>query len=261
MFKIANWNVNSLKVRLNHLLQWLDEHQPDIMAIQECKTIDERFPRTEIEAAGYNVIYYGQKTYNGVAILSKKNHADPQTIIKNIPCFADTQARVLTASYSQLRVINVYVPNGQSVGSEKYQYKLEWLAGLREFVTEEMKQHQNVVILGDFNIAPSDQDVHDPAAWAGHVLVSPLERAAFEDLLALGLQDSFRIFNKEAGCYTWWDYRAAAFRRNLGLRIDHILTSKSLAQKCSSCYIDIQPRRWEQPSDHTIIVAEFEWGS
>lgn len=254
MIKIATWNVNSIRTRLNHLLQWLNENQPDIIAIQEIKTIDEKFPYAEIEAAGYQVTYYGQKSYNGVAIISKEklNH-----IVKNIPCFPDTQARVIAGSYRDLRVINLYIPNGQSLDSDKFQYKLQWLKAMHTYLADELKKYPAIIVLGDFNIAPTDIDVHDPAVWQGQVLVSPAERQAFTALLELGFKDSFRLFQQEGGFYSWWDYRAAAFRRNLGLRIDHILVSETLVPMCTTCYIDRIPRTWEQPSDHTIVVAEL----
>lgn len=257
MLKIATWNVNSIKMRLGHLAQWLDEHQPDILAIQETKTIDEQFPRQEIEEMGYQAIFFGQKTYNGVAILSKPSQGMSQAVVKNIRTFDDPQARVIAASYGKFRIINVYVPNGQSVNSEKFHYKLAWLSALQEFLTEELIQHEMVVVLGDFNIAPTDDDVYDPIAWQGSVLVSPEERKALADLMQLGFHDCFRLFQNAKGLYSWWDYRAAAFRRNMGLRIDHILINKALVPKCSACYIDTQPRKWEKPSDHAIVVAEF----
>jgi len=254
MIKIATWNVNSLRVRLPQVLDWVSSNQPDILALQETKLLDENFPVADIEGAGYQVIYSGQKTYNGVALLSRETASD---ISKDIPDLNDHQRRVLFASYKDLRVLNVYVPNGESIESEKYNYKLSWLRKLTAYLKEQLKTYQHLVVLGDFNIAPEPRDVYDPELWQGQVLFSEPERKAFKGLLDTGLCDSFRLFNKEEKQYTWWDYRMMAFRRNRGLRIDHILASDALGKSCVSCNIDKEPRRWERPSDHTPVVAEF----
>jgi exodeoxyribonuclease-3 len=250
--KLATWNVNSLKVRLPHLLQWLADNPVDVLCIQETKLTDDKFPLAEINAAGYHAAFTGQKTYNGVAILSRHPIAD---VVKNNPRFADEQQRIIAATIEGVRVICAYVPNGQMVDSEKYLYKLSWLASLREWLAEEMKTHTQLAILGDYNIAPEDRDVHDPVAWAGQIHCSDDERGALAALLALGLADSFRLFEQPAKSYSWWDYRQLAFRRNRGLRIDHILLSPQLAQRCVACAIDRNPRTWDQPSDHTPVVA------
>lgn len=252
--KLATWNVNSLKVRLPHLLDWLAAQQPDIVCLQETKLQDANFPLTEIEAAGYRCAISGQKTYNGVAILAREALADVQP---GIPGFEDEQKRVLTATVAGVRVVCAYVPNGQSVGSEKFEYKLRWLAALENWLREELKHAPRLVLLGDYNIAPEDRDVHDPKAWQGQVLVSEPERDAFSRLLALGLKDSFRLFPQKENSFTWWDYRMAAFRRNMGLRIDHIMLSPELAGKCVSCAIDPAPRKLERPSDHAPVIADL----
>jgi exodeoxyribonuclease-3 len=252
--KIATWNVNSLKVRLPHVLDWLSAAKPDILCLQETKTTDENFPVEAIEAAGYHSVYSGQKTYNGVAILSKTPPAD---ILTDIPGLDDPQRRILGATIGGVRVLNLYVVNGQEVGSEKYAHKLHWLEQVAKHVREQLGKHAHFVTLGDFNIAPEDRDVHDPEAWHERILCSTPERAALQKLFALGLVDTFRLFEQEAGSFSWWDYRAAAFRRNMGLRIDLILASKPLAESCTACSIDKEPRRLERPSDHTPVVAEF----
>lgn len=252
--KIATWNVNSLKVRLPQVLEWLEGHGPDALCLQETKLEDHNFPRAEVEAAGYVPLYSGQKTYNGVAILTRFPAADPVTAI---PGLDDPQKRVLAATVGGARVINLYVPNGESVNSDKYRYKLAWLEALTAWLRVELARHPQVAVLGDFNIAPEAQDVHDPKQWEGQVLFSEPERAAFGALLGLGLQDAFRLFPQPEKSYTWWDYRMNAFRRNLGLRIDHILLSPALASACSACVIDREPRKAERPSDHAPVVAEF----
>lgn len=253
--KLATWNVNSLKVRLPHLKDWLAVQRPDVVCLQETKTEDAAFPLAEIEAAGYRALYAGQKTYNGVALLAREALTDA---VMAIPGFEDAQRRVLAANVGATRVVCLYVPNGQSVGSDKYLYKLAWLDALIDWLAVELDRHPRLAVLGDFNIAPEDRDVHDPAAWAGQVLVSEEERARFRALLALGLKDAFRLFDQPAGSYTWWDYRMAAFRRNLGLRIDHILLSPALAERCSACQIDIAPRKLERPSDHAPVIAQVD---
>jgi len=252
--KIATWNVNSLKVRLPHVLQWIAEAKPDVLALQETKCIDEAFPAAEIEEAGYRALYSGQRTYNGVAILSK---TDGNEVVKDVPNLDDHQRRILAATYGDVRVLNLYVPNGEGVASPKYEYKLNWVKKLTSYVSDELKRHPKLVVLGDFNIAPDERDVHDPQLWEGKVLFSAPERAALRDLLATGLCDSFRLFEQAERQFSWWDYRMAAFRRNMGLRIDHILVSAALRERCVSCRIDRTPRTWERPSDHTPVIAEF----
>jgi exodeoxyribonuclease-3 len=252
--KIATWNVNSLKVRLPHVLDWLAAARPDVLCLQETKTTDENFPVEAIEDAGYHSVYSGQKTYNGVAILSK---TPAEAILTDIPGLDDPQRRILGATIGGVRVLNLYVVNGQEVGSEKYAHKLHWLEKVTEHVREQLVKHTHFVTLGDFNIAPEDRDVHDPEAWHERILCSTPERAALQKLLEPGLVDTFRLFDQEADSFSWWDYRAAAFRRNMGLRIDLILASRSLAECCTACSIDKEPRRLERPSDHTPVVAEF----
>jgi exodeoxyribonuclease-3 len=253
--KLATWNVNSLKVRLPQVLLWLTENPVDVLCLQETKTTDDKFPVGEVEAAGYHAIFAGQKTYNGVAILSKH----PMTeVIKNIPGFEDEQQRVIAACIDGVRVICAYVPNGQAVDSDKYRYKLKWLEAFHVWVAAECVAHESVAVLGDYNIAPEDRDVHDPVAWQGQVLVSEPERAAFRRVLGLGFKDAFRLFVQPEKLFSWWDYRQMAFRRNLGLRIDHILLSNALAARCSACVIDKAPRKWEQPSDHTLVIATID---
>jgi exodeoxyribonuclease-3 len=253
--KLATWNVNSLKVRLPHVLQWLADNPVDVLCLQETKLTDDRFPIAAIEAAGYQVAFSGQKTYNGVAILSRHPLTE---VVKNIPDFEDEQQRIVAATIEGVRVICAYIPNGQSVDSDKYQYKLRWLDGLHDWLAGECAMHPQLALLGDYNIAPEDRDVHDPIAWQGQVLVSEPERAAFQRLLGLGLQDAFRLFEQPEKLYSWWDYRQMAFRRNTGLRIDHILLSAPLAARCTACIIDKAPRKLEQPSDHTPVIATID---
>jgi exodeoxyribonuclease-3 len=250
MLKIASWNVNSLKVRLEQVLDWLETSQTDILAIQETKLEDAAFPKEKIEEAGYEVVFSGQKTYNGVAIISR---LPIDACVSGFPNFADEQKRVLAATISGIRVINFYVPNGQSVGSSKYEYKLSWLEAMQDFIQQELKAHGQVVVLGDFNIAPEDIDVHDPKQWEGEVLVSPPERLAFQKLLRHGLVDGIRLHHQQDNLYSWWDYRAAAFRRQMGLRIDHVLLSANLSSSCVASGIDVKPRGHERPSDHTPV--------
>ena len=252
---IATWNVNSLRVRLPQLGEWLASAQPDIVALQETKLPDPDFPTTEIAALGYQVAFSGQRTYNGVAVLSRQ----PVTVLATeIPGFPDEQRRVLAVDTAGLRVINLYVPNGQAVGSDKFDYKLRWLAALRDWLEAQAREHPRLVVLGDFNIAPEDRDVHDPATWEGSVHVSAPEREALRGLIATGLVDVFRQFEQPEASYSWWDYRAGGFRRNHGLRIDLILAGAALAARCSSCSIDREPRRAERPSDHTPVIARFD---
>lgn len=253
--KLATWNVNSLKVRLPQVLQWLADNPVDVLCLQETKLTDDKFPVADIEKAGYQVVFTGQKTYNGVAILSK--HAMSE-VVKNNPRFEDEQRRIIAATIEGMRVVCAYFPNGQAVGSDKYQYKLRWIESLRDWLATEMDTHESLALLGDYNIAPEDRDVHDPAAWQGQVLCSEPERAEFQHLVSLGLKDAFRLFEQPEKIYSWWDYRMMAFRRNMGLRIDHILLSQPLAARCSACLVDKMPRKWEQPSDHAPVVATID---
>jgi len=252
--KIASWNINSLNVRLPQVLTWLAAEQPDVLALQETKLVDEKFPRAEIEAAGYHAVYAGQKTYNGVALLSRQ---PAQNVVTGIPGLDDAQQRVLAATFTGVRVINLYVPNGESVESDKYRYKLNWLTALTAWIQQELAAHPRLVVLGDFNIAPEARDVHDPQQWEGRVLFSEPERAAFWQLLAAGLCDTFRLFEQPEKSFSWWDYRMQGFRRNHGLRIDHVLASDALCKRCETSRIDKGPRAHERPSDHALVVAEF----
>jgi exodeoxyribonuclease-3 len=252
---IATWNVNSLRVRLTQMKDWLAANPVDVMVLQETKLPDTDFPRDEIESIGMRVVFSGQRTYNGVAILAKQEPAD---VVPGIPGFEDEQKRVLTATVGGVRVIDVYVPNGQTVGSDKFEYKMRWLEALRGYVAAELERHPRLVVLGDYNIAPEDRDVHDPKAWEGSVHVSEPERGALRALLALGLEDCFRRFEQPEKAFSWWDYRMMAFRRNAGLRIDLILASTKLAEKCVESRIDKTPRRLERPSDHTPVLATFD---
>ena len=250
--KIASWNVNSLKVRLPHLLDWLAEQQPDALCLQETKLEDHNFPQAEIEAAGYQVAFYGQKTYNGVALLTRQPISD---VVCGNPHFPDEQKRLIAGTVGDTRVICAYMPNGQAVGSDKYDYKLRWLDALARWLAEEVATHPNLALCGDYNIAPDDRDVHDPQAWAGQILCSEPERDAFQRLLALGLTDSFRLFAQPEKTYSWWDYRMLGFQKNLGLRIDHVLLSAALAKRCTAAGIDRAPRKRERPSDHAPVWA------
>lgn len=255
MFKLASWNVNSLKVRFDQVLQWLESSQVDVLAMQETKLSDENFPVSLFTDKGYQVVFSGQKTYNGVAIVSRH----PMTeMVTDIPELEDPQRRILAATIKGLRVINLYVPNGGELSSDKYQYKLDWLKKVTLFIQHQLSIYPKVAVVGDFNIAPEDKDVHDPAEWEGNVLVSPAERRAFTKLLALGLHDSFRNFNQEEKAFSWWDYRAAAFRRNRGLRIDHVLLSHELNALCRVSKIDKEPRKADRPSDHAPVWVELE---
>jgi exodeoxyribonuclease-3 len=253
--EIATWNVNSLRVRLPQLLEWLAANQPDIVALQETKVLDEAFPGAEIAAAGYQVVFNGQKTYNGVAILAR---TPLSAAVIEIPNFDDQQRRVLAASCVGVRVVNLYVPNGQAPGTDKYEYKLRWLQALRVWLRAELAQYPQLLVLGDFNIAPEDRDVHDPAAWAGSVHVSEPERTALGELLQIGLLDVFRQFDQPPQSFSWWDYRAGAFRRNHGLRIDLILAASALALRCTGCRIDRLARSGERVSDHAPVIASFD---
>jgi len=252
--KIATWNVNSLNVRLPHVLEWLSAASPDVLVLQEIKQVSEAFDAQAFRELGFDAVASGQKTYNGVAIVSRTPLSD---IVTDFPGFDDPQRRVLAATIDGVRVINLYVPNGSSVGSDKYDYKLGWLTALHGFLEQELQTHEKLVVLGDFNIAPDDRDVHDPEKWGDDILCSPAERAALQSILDLGLSDVFRRFEQPDKTFSWWDYRAAGFRRNAGLRIDLILASDALASHCSASYVDREPRTWERPSDHAPVVADF----
>lgn len=252
--RLAAWNVNSLKVRLPHLLDWLAEQKPDALCLQETKLEDHNFPRAEIEAAGYQVAFSGQKTYNGVALLARSPIAD---VVCGNPHFPDEQKRLIAGTVDGVRVVCAYMPNGQAVGSDKYEYKLNWLNGLETWLKAELAAHPQLVLAGDFNIAPEDRDVHDPQAWAGQILCSDAERAAFRRLLDLGLTDSFRLFEQPEKTFSWWDYRMLGFQKNLGLRIDHVLLSAPLAARCTAAGIDRAPRKRERPSDHAPVYADL----
>jgi exodeoxyribonuclease-3 len=275
--RIAAWNVNSLKVRLPHVLRWLQDQEKkqqaiDALCLQELKLTDDKYPHQELEAAGYLSMAAGQKTYNGVAIIVRKAAlaaiaSDAATTflkpIRNIPGNDDEQQRILAATIpfagtKPIRLVSAYFPNGQSPESDKFIYKLNWLSKLQTWLTEELQQNQRLALLGDFNIAPTDQDVHDPKAWEGQNLVSAPERNAFQELINLGLHDSFRMFEQAPKTYSWWDYRMMGFRRNAGMRIDHILLSGALKEKCSASIVDKEPRAWEQPSDHAPVIAEIK---
>ncbi|HVE43713.1 MAG TPA: exodeoxyribonuclease III [Gammaproteobacteria bacterium] len=253
-FKVATWNVNSLRVRLPHVLDWLGEIKPDVLALQEIKLVDADFPEAAIREAGYSSVYAGQKTYNGVAILSRVEATEP---VRDLTGMDDPQRRVLAATVGDTRIVNIYVPNGESVDSPKYQYKLMWLEKLRDDLQAQLLKYPRVIVLGDFNIAPQSLDVHDPSLWEGRVLFSEPERSAFQTLLQLGFQDCFRSLHPEERQYSWWDYRLNAFKRKLGLRIDHILASQALMPDCVSSFVDQKPRGLDRPSDHTPVVAEF----
>jgi exodeoxyribonuclease-3 len=255
--RIATWNVNSLKVRLPHLLDWLQAADVDVVALQEIKTLDDGFPRAELEAAGYRAASNGQKTYNGVALLARSELHD---VVRDMDGFADEQKRVIAATIDGIRFISVYVVNGQSVGSEKYAYKLRFLDALHDYLAAELENHPLLAIGGDFNIAPAPEDTHDPQIWEGSVLCSVPEREGLNRLLSLGLHDAFRMFPQAANTFTWWDYRQAGFRRNLGLRIDHWLLSTPLAAHARSATVDLAPRRLERPSDHAPLIVEIAPG-
>ncbi|HEY0634806.1 MAG TPA: exodeoxyribonuclease III [Gammaproteobacteria bacterium] len=253
--KIVSWNVNSLNVRLPHLLKWLDEVQPDIVALQETKLNDDKFPRLAIEAAGYHVAFSGEKGYNGVALLSRSPLFD---VITDLPGLDDPQRRLLAATTHGIRVLNLYVVNGQAVGAEMFRWKLLWLERVRDWLAAELQRHPRLIVLGDFNITPDDRDVYDPMIMHESILCSSAERAALQRLLELGLQDTFRLFPQQPASFSWWDYQQRAFQHNRGLRLDLILASAPLAAHCSAAWIDQGPRTWERPSDHAPVIAEFD---
>ena len=253
--KIASWNVNSLNVRLPHVVAWSEAARPDVLALQETKLTDDRFPVEELHEIGYHSVFSGQKTYNGVAILSREEASDPVTDIAGLD---DPQRRILAATVGDIRIVNLYVVNGSEVGSEKFEYKIHWLEKVTDWLAAEMAQHEKTVVLGDFNIAPDDRDVYAPEEWHEKILCSTPERDALGRILALGLTDTFRMFEQEERTWSWWDYRMNMFRRKLGLRIDLVLASAALARHCTASYIDIEPRRQERPSDHAPAIAEFD---
>jgi exodeoxyribonuclease-3 len=252
--KLATWNVNSLAVRLPQLLDWLAAHPVDAMVLQETKLSDDKFPQADIEAAGYRVQWFGQKTYNGVALLARN---EPTGIVRNIPGFEDDLARVITGTVDGVRIVGGYFPNGQAPGSDKFAYKMRWLDALHEWLRVELAAHPQLVLLGDFNITPDDRDVHDPVAWAGQIHCTVEERDHFKRLAGLGLHDAFRFFEQPPKSWSWWDYRNLAFRKNQGLRIDIILVSEALKSKVSACHIDKAPRKNERPSDHAPVIVEL----
>ena len=255
--KLATWNVNSLAVRLPQVLEWLRLHQPDALCLQETKLTDDKFPHAEVTAAGYRSEWFGQRTYNGVALLTRTAVTD---VVKNIPGLDDPQARVIAATLQGVRLIGAYMPNGQAPDSDKFVYKMRWLDVLRAWVAKEAETHPKLALLGDYNIAPEDRDVYDPVAWAGQILCTPQERAHFRGLIELGLHDAFRLFEQPPKSWSWWDYRNLAFRRNQGLRIDHILVTEALRPSVTSCTIDKLPRKNERPSDHAPVVVELNTG-
>lgn len=254
--KIASWNINSLKVRLPQVLDWLKQEQPDVLALQETKMTDDVFPTQAIEDHGYKVAFSGQKTYNGVAVIAKQK---PAEMITDIEGLDDPQRRILAATVDDIRIVNLYVVNGQAPGTEKFAYKLNWLQHVTNFLNQQLNEYQNVIVLGDFNIAPDDRDVHDPDKWHEKILCTTEERTALNRILDLGFQDSFRLLHDDGGYYSWWDYRMNKFARGMGLRIDLILASDELSETLSAAYIDVEPRKNERPSDHTPVVAEFDW--
>lgn len=251
--RIATWNVNSLKIRLPHLLDWLASQQPDVMCLQETKTEDRNFPRAELERAGYRSVYCGQKAYNGVAILARGELADVQ---HGIPDFADDPKRVIAATVDDLRILCLYAPNGEAPGTDKYEYKLRWYRALTAWLQNKLKKYPRLAVLGDLNIAPEPRDVHNPKRWEGKIHFSEPERAALREIINVGVKDAFRLFEQPEKQFTWWDYRLKAFERGWGLRIDHILLAPALAAECRSCTIDVEPRKRERPSDHAPVIAE-----
>lgn len=253
--KVATWNVNSMNVRKPHVMEWLQANQPDVLVLQEIKQLTEKFPTADLTSIGYHSVASGQKTYNGVATVSKSPASDA---VFDFPDLDDPQRRVLASTINNVRIINLYIPNGAEVGSDKYAYKLGWLESLHNFLREELLTHKNLIVLGDFNIAPADEDVHDAEKWGEAILCSPAERDAYRRLLDLGLTDVFREFEHPEKTFSWWDYRAAGFRRNVGLRIDLILATDSMTKRCTASYVDKEPRTWERPSDHTPVIAEFD---
>lgn len=260
--QLATWNVNSLKVRLPQVLDWLSSNPVDALCLQELKLDHDKFPLGAFTEIGYHAAWTGQKTYNGVAVISRQ---PGENIVRNIPGFEDPQQRIVAVTLpygdKSIRVICAYCPNGQSIDSDKYVYKLSWYKALEQWLAREVAEHQYISVLGDYNIAPADEDVHDPAKWADQVLVSVPERAALQSLMNLGFQDAFRLFEQPPKSFSWWDYRMNGFKRNAGLRIDHVLLSESLVPHCTGCVIDKGPRGLEQPSDHAPVIATLNIGS
>jgi exodeoxyribonuclease-3 len=252
--KLATWNINSLNVRLPHVLDWVGKHRPDVLCLQETKLEDPKFPADALREAGYETLVHGQKTYNGVAILSRLPMTNAQS---GIPGFEDDQKRVLSATISGVRIVCAYVPNGENLTSPKFQYKMKWMEAFRLWLKDELARHPHLAVVGDYNVAPEAQDVHDPALWENKIHFTEPERKALHALFDLGLVDAFRLFEQPERSYTWWDYRMMAFRRKMGLRIDHILLSPALAKRCTACTIDIEPRRLERPSDHAPVIADL----
>ena len=256
--RLSTWNVNSLAVRLPQLLDWLTANPVDAIVLQETKLVDEKFPHAEIEAAGYRVQRFGQKTYNGVALLSRQGLGETLDVVKNIPGLDDPQARVIAATVAGVRVVGGYFPNGQAPDSDKFVYKLRWMHALHDWLRSELAKYPQLVLLGDFNVAPEDRDVYDPVAWAGQIHCTPQERGRFQALIGLGLVDAFRLFEQPPKSWSWWDYRNLAFRKNQGLRIDHILVSTALKGRVEACVIDKLPRKNERPSDHAPVVLTLD---
>src|SRR5438874_101601 len=257
--KIATWNVNSILARLPHVMRWLEAEQPDVLCVQETKCTDDKFPSLELKTIGYDCVIFGQQSYNGVAVISKGGCAIEQIVQRGYPNDDPAaQSRLLSLEIGGIHIVNVYIPNGQMVGSEKYQFKLEWLKRLRGFLDAGYDQNTPVLLCGDFNVAPEERDVHDPRLWQNRILFSEPERAALQHIKDWGFTDTFRLHTEAEGQYSWWDYRAGGFRRNLGLRIDHIWVSPPLAAKSTNIWIDKEPRGWERPSDHAPVVATFD---
>ena len=252
--KIASWNVNGIRARIEHVTAWIKSNQPDVLALQETKVMDDMFPFEAFTSLGYEAMIYGQKSYNGVALLSKKS---PKECTRGIDDFVDEQTRVISGIYEGVKIIDVYIPNGQSVGSEKFEYKMRWLTNLHRYLEASIKRNERIVILGDFNIAPQDIDVYDPIEWKGKVLCSDEEREWLYKIEKIGFVDSFRLFNQDEGLFSWWDYRMASYRRKMGMRIDLILISEALRKNCIKSYIDETPRALEKPSDHTPVLIEL----
>lgn len=260
--RIATWNVNSLRVRLPQVLEWLASEKPDVVGLQETKVPDEDFPADELREAGFRSHFVGQRAYNGVALLLREDtQPEAADLHTAMPGLDDEQRRVIAATVGGWRIVNLYVPNGQSVGSDKYDYKLRWLDALAQWLASEVAAHRRLLVMGDFNIAPEDRDVHDPLEWQGRIMCSDTERDALGRLLDLGLADLFRRFEQPGQVFSWWDYRAGAFRRNRGLRIDLVLGSEAAASGCTGCHVDAVPRRWQRPSDHAPVVADFAGGA
>jgi exodeoxyribonuclease III len=255
--KLATWNVNSVLARLPVVTRWLEEARPDVLCLQETKCVDDKFPADAFAELGYQSETFGQRTYNGVAILSRVGCQDA---LRGFPGDDESaHARLLAATVEGVRVVNIYIPNGAFVGSDKYRFKLEWMRRLRDFFDTLYERSEPVLLCGDFNVAPEERDVHDPQLWQGRILFSKRERTALDHIRGWGFDDAFRLHTEEGGHFSWWDYRAGSFRRNAGLRIDHIWVSESLAARCTASWIDKEPRGWERPSDHTPVIGVFDF--